>query len=141
MKIIGLDNKLYHINLSKYLIRNESDLAGKSSYHKRAYRLLKEIYPSDAVCEEIFLEGCSSKLYLDLYLPARNLALEVDGEFHSKYSGHHHGSKLEFARAKKRDLEKTEILELNNITLVRLNYNESDAEWKSKIILRGSNPQ
>lgn len=140
MKITSLDGREYKLNLAKYIYKL-NDGKQRSSLHKAAISLLKSIYPSDTICEEIFLPGCNSKLYLDLFLPLRNLAIECDGVQHEIFNVHHYKSKLEFARAKRRDAEKTELLELNNITLVRLNYNESIDEWRDKVLNRGKKPQ
>ena len=48
-------------------------------------------------------------------------------------SPHFHTSKLEFAKSKKRDKDKYDWCELNNLLYVGLPYDESDEQWKHRI--------
>ena len=127
MKITGLDGREYSINLGKYSLR--MDDRERSDLFRAAVSVVKQVYPSDPLCAEVYLEGAANKLYLDLYLPARRLAIEVQGAQHFQYTRHMHGTKLNFGRSKGRDREKRELLELNDITLIYFNYDEKD-QWQ-----------
>jgi hypothetical protein len=72
MIIVGLNNKEYKINLGNYTYNKNKS---RSKLCELVISLIKSIYPSDPICEEIYLPGADSKIYLDLYLPKRNLAL------------------------------------------------------------------
>lgn len=133
MIIIGLDDKEYKINLGNYTYNKNKR---RSQLCSGAIDVIKSIYPSDPICEEIYLPGATSKIYLDLFLPKRNLAIEVDGRQHNLYSNHFHKNKYGFAKSQRRDREKTDLLEINNITLVRLLHNESPTEWRRKLLYR-----
>lgn len=132
MEIVGISGKKYRWNPSKAGKRKTSGL------HLRCRELLKQIYPTDPVCEEVFLPGCSSKLYVDFYLPVRKKLIEVQGEQHykpvsfSKDSIDASGGRLAFLRAKARDAEKVEWANLNKLTLITLPFNETE-KWKELI--------
>ena len=95
----------------------------RSDLFREAVSVVKEVYPSDPLCAELYLEGTKSKLYLDLYLPMRRLAIEVQGAQHFKFTRHMHRNDQNFRLAKARDAAKQELLTLNNITLIYFNYN------------------
>lgn len=131
MKYLGLDGRQYTLTFN-------STIRGTcSSYHLRARQLLKDMFPFDRIFEEIALPGVKSvkngQLYLDFLIPSKDLAIEVQGEQHSKYTPFFHDNKLDFGRAQFRDNRKREWCEMNNITLIELNFDEDDNEWRCKI--------
>ena len=63
-------------------------------------------------------------LFLDIYLPGLKVAFEYDGPQHFEYCEHFHGSRENFIKARKRDLEKDELCDQQGITLIRVAYNE-----------------
>ncbi len=133
MKVQGLDGKNYSWNLTGYGIKR----GNCSSYHKRARELLADEFPTLSILEEVALPGFKNALFADFYLPLKKLLVEVQGEQHYKYIDRLHadavGSKKNFLLGQKRDREKRQWCELNNITLVELTYEETDDEWRSKI--------
>ena len=80
--------------------------------------------------EEVSLPGCG--LYLDIFMPSISLAIEVHGRQHYEFVPFFHKTKMDFLLARKRDRDKIEWCELNDIVLVSLPYNEED-RWKSLI--------
>lgn len=132
MEVIGLDDKSYNINIPKCLIRKPADYASKSKGHKLAAELLRELYPFDCIAQEIYIPGCSTKLYLDLFVPAQKLAIEVQGVQHGTL-GYFHKDRFDFARAKRRDREKFDWCVINNIKLVYLDYDNMD-NWRGYIL-------
>ena len=131
MKVRGLDNKSHTLQLD---IKNRGE---SSQLHVRARKILQELMPFDKAFEEVALEGSKTSknglLYVDFLLPSQSLAIEVQGEQHSKYVPFFHKTKAGFTRSKVRDDIKREWCELNDITLVELPYNETDDEWKCRI--------
>lgn len=132
MKIKGLDGKTYSWTFYGQTVYAEDDRQ-RSSLHLRARMLLKELYPVDRVLEEVHLPG-SGNLYADFWLPLRKKIIEVHGEQHYKYIPFFHGNYLNFVNAKTNDKNKELWCSINEITLVELPFNESDEQWKSRII-------
>lgn len=131
MKYEGLDGRSYSLNLGKYTL--DLDDRSRSDLFCEAVTVVKSVYPSDPLCAELYFEGAPTKLYVDLYLPVRKIAIEVQGEQHFKYVRHMHKDKLNFLMAKRRDVMKRELLELNDIVLLYFNYNERSL-WKKILI-------
>lgn len=132
-KFIGLDGKLYYINLTG-CEPLASDETKKSNLHIRARALLKKILPWERINEEVYLPGCSTTLYVDFFILSRRLIVEVQGSQHENYIEFFHKNKLNFFNSKSRDKEKEEWAKLNNFKLVELPYDESDEQWKCRII-------
>jgi hypothetical protein len=110
----------------------------KSSYHKRARILLKDVYPFDTIREEILLPGTKTTfnkldLFADFFIPSRRMIIEVNGSQHSTYNRFFHRNKLNFLKAKHRDAVKKQWCDLNKIELIEFNYNESIDEWRTKL--------
>lgn len=122
-------------NSSNWLLTGNSAHArmlNKSKLHLRARQLLNKIYPTLQVLEEIPIHvRRSDVLYLDFYIPMIKKCIEVHGEQHYKFIGHYHGNRLNFLKAKKRDSEKKDWCELNNIEHIELRFDQTDEEWQS----------
>ena len=137
MRIIGINGKEYVWNLSGYDIFND-DTRKRSKYHLRARLLLKEIYNSYRILEEVKLPGSTalhrkSVLYLDFFIPTLQKAFEVHGEQHYQYNAFFHKNKADFIKSQVRDEDKIAWCELNNIELITLKYSESEDEWRKRI--------
>lgn len=131
MKVIGLDGKDYNW-------KPKSGGGARSKLHKKAKQALDIYYPYDTIYEEVSLPGTKttarrSTLRADLYIPNRNLIVEVHGEQHFKFNKFHYKDKLSFFRAQARDRDKAEWCDLNEIRFVTFNYNETEEEWIHKI--------
>lgn len=122
-------------NSSNWLLTGNSAHArmlNKSKLHLRARQLLNEIYPTLQVLEEIPIHvRRTDVLYLDFYIPMIKKCVEVHGEQHYKFIGHYHGNRLNFLKAKKRDIEKKDWCELNNIEHIELRFDQTDEEWQA----------
>lgn len=137
MKVIGINGKEYIWNLADYNVFND-DKRKKSKFHIRARNLLKELFHSYRILEEVKLPGSTelhrkSVLYLDFYIPSIKLAVEVHGKQHYEFCAFFHRSKADFLKAKARDEDKITWCELNDIRLITLKYTESDDEWRQRI--------
>jgi hypothetical protein len=128
MKCFGIDGKEYQLRLRK------TSKKFKSKYHLMAHDLIKTIYPLYTVYEETKLPGCKTALYLDLFVPNVQLAIEIQGESHFKFIPHFHTNIIGYAQAIARDREKREWCEINEISLIELPYNESIEQWTQRIL-------
>jgi hypothetical protein len=134
MKIIGLDQKEYAWNITKY---NESH-ENCSIPHSRARILLHNLFPYDQIYEEVVIPGIKTEinnrpLLLDFYIHFHRIAIEVQGEQHHKHIQFFHHNKLEYFRSRKLDSLKRQWCRINGITLVELPYNMSDQDWEHTI--------
>lgn len=134
MIVTGLDEKQYKLKL-------ESRETKKSKLHLQALELLKSIYPYDKIYEDVTLPGSKtmsrkSLLYVDLYLPNRNLMVEVHGEQHFKYNSHFYKDKHQFFKAKARDRDKLAWCDKNGINIIVLGFDNHD-EWENIVVNRG----
>lgn len=137
MKVIGINGKEYIWNLTAYDVFND-DNRKRSKYHIRARAILKEIYNSYRILEEVKLPGSTalhrkSVLYLDFYIPSIKLGIEVHGQQHYEYNAFFHRSKGDFIKGQVRDDDKINWCELNGIELITLKFSESDDEWRQRI--------
>lgn len=131
MKVIGFNNREYPWPPTGKAV-NYDDRRPRSEYHLRCRKLLRLMYPTYRVLEEVPLPG-SDKLSADFYLPWRHMVLEVHGEQHYKFNPFFHGTKLAFFKARERDLKKIEWCQMNNIGVIELPYNETDLQWRERI--------
>lgn len=137
MKVRGINGKEYIWNLSGYDVFND-DKRKRSKYHVRARNLLKEIFNSYRILEEVKLPGSTelhrkSVLYLDFYIPTIKLGIEVHGQQHYEFSQFFHRTKADFLKSKARDEDKIEWCKLNGIRLIVLDYRKTDDEWRTEI--------
>lgn len=109
-------------------------LSNKSSLHILARQLISTQYPTLQVLEEVPIPVRKSESYfLDFYIPILKTAIEVHGEQHYKFVSFYHSSQLGFLKSQKRDREKREWCDINNIKYIELSYNESQDQWSEKI--------
>lgn len=115
-------------NMSKGKVDNRSGL------HLRARNILISCFPTLQILEEVPINTRKSEtLFLDFYLPLIATCVEVQGEQHYKFVPFYHHNTLGFLRSQKRDREKIEWCELNQIKFIALPYNENDNQWTERI--------
>ena len=125
----GLDGRTYELKLAGKVPQK----GGKcSQYHLRARALLRGMFPTERLHEEVVLPG-SGKLRLDFLLPMYNLAVEVHGQQHYTFTPHWHLYPHKFWDARRRDMNKADWCSLNNLALAELPFNETDDEWRKRI--------
>ena len=137
MKVIGINGREYAWNLTGYNV-DANDKRKRSKYHIRAREILKTIFHSYRILEEVKLTGSTPShrkgvLYLDFYIPQIMLAVEVHGQQHYKYTPFFHKNKADFAIAKAKDEDKIEWCELNKIDIIVLKYSDTDEQWRDQI--------
>lgn len=138
MKVTGLNGREYAWNLEKYSVA-ANDTRKRSKYHIRARALLKEIFHSYRILEEVKLPGSTPThrkgvLFLDFFIPQINFAIEVHGQQHYEFCPFFHKTKADFLLAKAKDDDKIEWCELNDIELITLKYSDTDEFWRQQIV-------
>lgn len=84
---------------------------------------LKEHWESHVVFEEFPVAG--SKMTLDFYNATKKIAIEVQGKQHTRYTPFFHGkNKINYISQLRRDHQKREFCEKNNIRLVEIYYDD-----------------
>ena len=131
MKVRGFDNREYSWPPKGHSV-DFDDRRKRSQFHLNCRDLLRKMYPTDIILEEVPLPG-SNRLSADFYLPWRNMVIEVHGEQHYRFNSFFHGSKMAFLESRQRDLKKIEWCNENNIEVVELPYNETIEQWRIRI--------
>lgn len=76
----------------------------------------------------------NKNMYLDFFIPEKNLAIEYDGEQHFKYVKMFHKTEKEFERRKKLDVLKNELLKKHKVNIFRIPYTDNiDIEYIENI--------
>ena len=137
MKVIGLNGREYVWNLDGYSVA-ANDARKRSKFHIRARKLLKEIFHSYRILEEVKLPGSTQShrkgvLFLDFLIPQIKLAIEVHGQQHYEFCPFFHKNKADFVLAKAKDEDKIEWCELNKVDLIVLKYSDTDEQWRDQI--------
>lgn len=135
MRYEGFDGRKRTLNLAKYTSKRKRK--NESGLHKRARKVIHELFNVSYVFEEVALPGSNNEfhnqLYADFFVPKEYLIIEVQGSQHYGYNGHYCKTAVDFVKQQKRDNDKKEWAELNGFVLIELDYNETDDEWRDKI--------
>jgi hypothetical protein len=127
MQVVDLDG-----NISSWHITGNTSKANninKSSLHLLARDILKKIYPTMPILEEVTVNIKRSEfVYLDFYIPMIKTCLEIHGEQHYKFVPFYHNNMMSFLKAQKRDRDKKQWCELNNINYIELPYDKTE-QW------------
>lgn len=115
-------------------LQKRSTAENKSSFHLSARELIKQIYPTLTLLEEVNIPLNKKEIaFLDFYLPLLKLGLEVQGQQHYKFSAHFHKDQRDLLWQKLKDKRKREWCSLNGIKLIELSYKDSPEDWKRQI--------
>ena len=132
MQIKDLDGVVHNWILTGNMARGK--ITNRSSYHLLARENIIKKFPTLQILEEVPIRLKKTEtLYLDFYLPLKKLCIEVHGEQHYKFVPFFHNNILSFMKAQKRDKEKQEWCEINNIKYIVLQYNEDTNQWMDKL--------
>lgn len=138
MQIKDLDGATHKWTLTGCI--SHGKMQNKSELHKRARALIKTCYPTLQVLEEVPIPLRKSQtLFMDFYLPLNQKCIEVHGEQHYKFVAFYHKNIMGFAQHKKRDHEKMEWCEINNIEYIVLPFDETDSQWSERILKENEN--
>lgn len=104
-----------------YLINWDSTSRSKLQYSVKQF--IKPYWSHDVVFEEFPIAG--TKMSFDFYNSNQNIAIEVQGGQHLKYTPFFHGkSKSNFLSQIRRDNDKHKFCEINSIKLVEIYPND-----------------
>lgn len=132
MQVKDLDGHHHSWNLTGHIARGK--LTNKSSFHLNARNIIHDIFPTLQILEEVSIPVRKSEtLYLDFYIPLKRLCVEVHGEQHYEFTPFYHTNIMSFFKSQKRDRDKQEWCEINNINYIVLPHFEEDNQWIEKL--------
>jgi hypothetical protein len=109
-------------------------IANKSNLHLKARSILILCFPTLQILEEVpVVIRKNETLFLDFYLPLIQMCVEVHGEQHYKFVPFYHHNTLGFIRSQKRDREKVEWCENNQIKFIALPFHENENQWTGRL--------
>ena len=100
----------------KYLI--DWDKPSRSKFQTNVKNFLRLYWENDIVFEEFRVVG--SRLTLDFYNANKKIAVEVQGAQHTKFVKHFHKNHFKYADQLKRDEQKLNFCQANNIKLAEV---------------------
>ena len=101
MKIQDLDGNIYKWKIEGSIVRF-NDQRPRSQLHLTARSLIKEIYPTLQICEEVSVQiKRDRKVFLDFYINTIKTVVEVHGQQHYKFNSLYHTSAQDFLNQKK----------------------------------------
>ena len=128
--LLGKRRKIKHPII--YLINWEKN--SRSKLQSKVKDFLKVFWDGDVVFEEFPVVG--TRLTIDFYNATRNIAIEVQGNQHTKYNKFFHkGNKMNYLDQLKRDDEKLSFCNLNNIKLLEVHEGQIDFDSLYKEIV------
>lgn len=105
------------------------DKESRSKFQFNVKQFLKKYWSNDMVFEEMPMAG--SRMSFDFYNATQNIAIEVQGQQHVKYTPFFHGAaKSNFVGQIRRDHDKQKYCELNKIRLIEI-YPDDDITEES----------
>lgn len=134
MKFISLKGRAYAVDIRPSYWKPRSLADCKSQFQWRVGVVVEKLFPDYNVLEDFYVPGES--LYLDFFIPSKMLAVEANGTQHESYNEFFHGSRDGYKRAVERDSRKRLWCALNRISLVIINYGDSDLVIVDKIKAR-----
>jgi hypothetical protein len=132
MQVKDLDGNSHTWHLTGNMAHGR--ITNRSAFHLRARSTIGQLFPTLQLLEEVPIPLRKLEtLYLDFYLPLKKLGIEVHGEQHYGFVPFYHNNMLSYLKSQKRDREKQEWCEINNITLIVLPHFETDDQWLERI--------
>lgn len=117
MKLYTINGREVNKPINKWLIDWEGKSRSNVQFLTKVF--LKKFWQYDIVTEEQIIPG--SRLSCDFLNHSRKCAIEVDGNFHSKFSPYHHKNRMGFLGSIKRDSAKDNwIVNLMKYQLIRI---------------------
>lgn len=109
-------------NAKKHLIDWNKKSRSKIQFNVKAF--LKKYWENKIIFEEFPVAG--TKLSFDFYNANEKIAIEVQGQQHTKYVPFFHGKyKINYIDQLRRDKQKLDFCELNSIKLVEVYYSDT----------------
>ena len=137
MQFKCLGGKVVSINLRrKNVCKNNKNV---SAGQKNLGCCLTELFPSSNLLEDFIIPN--ERLSIDFYLPNHSLAFEFNGIQHYEYSKRFHFDRNDFLDQQKRDRRKEDWCQLNNITLIKTQDQNINAQELADLILKAIHRQ
>ena len=134
MKIQDLDGNIHKWKIEGSIVRS-NDQRPRSQLHLIARSLIKEIYPTLQICEEVSVPiKRNQKVFIDFYINTIKTVVEVHGQQHYKFNSLYHTSAQDFLNQKKRDQNLQDWCVLNNLNYIELPFNEDKDKWHQRFI-------
>ena len=89
--------------------------------------ILNEVFPANPfnrIFSEHYINYKGQRLFFDFFIKELSCFVECQGQQHTKFVKHFHGTKENFLGQKMRDNLKIEYVQANDVYLVRFNYDE-----------------
>lgn len=118
MKLLNLDGREVRVQIdpTRYPIRSREQCRSQGQFHLG--QMLQSIYPGGLILEEFSIPG--TRLAIDFYMPHRKMAFEFQGVQHDERNTFFHRSESDFKQQQRRDTQKRNWCELNEITLIEV---------------------
>lgn len=130
MKVVDPNGRSHNWPPEGHVVKHD-DRRPRSELHLRVRELLRSMYPTQPILEEVPIPGMG--LFADFYLPLRKVVVECHGEQHYKFVAHFHKDRRTFMASKNRDQSKIDWCHLNNICIAILPFSETDDEFRARI--------
>ena len=117
MKFKTLTGSIKRVRSPKKFLISWGD-GSRSKFQKRVKDFLVDYWKNDVVFEEFPVPG--TRLSIDFYNANKNIAIEVQGDQHIKFVPHFHGHKGNYLHQLRKDRQKEDFCELNDIVLVEI---------------------
>lgn len=138
MKIRDLDGNVHRWGNEGAVVR-VNDQRPRSQLHKNARLLLRTLYPTLQISEEVAVPlRYGKRAFLDFYINTIKTAVEVHGSQHYKFNNLYHSCAQDFLNQKKRDSDLQDWCNLNNLNYIELPFNEDEQQWQER--LKGISP-
>lgn len=133
MKITDLEGNIHRWKSEGTTVRfNEQ--RPRSQLHKKARLLLRDIYPTLQICEEVLVPlRRDKKIFLDFYINTIKTVVEVHGAQHYKFNSLYHSCAQDFLNQQKRDMDLRDWCNLNNLNYIELPFNEDEQQWHQRL--------
>lgn len=122
MKFKTLNGSLRSVkNPHKYVINWDGE--SRSKLQKSVKNFLQKYWKNKVVFEEFPIAG--TRLSIDIFNATDSVAIEVQGQQHTKYTPFFHGkNKYNYISQLKRDHDKVNFFSLNKITFCEVYFND-----------------
>jgi len=131
MRVLDSNGREVVWRLKGFEVRAD-DATPRSGLHLRARAVIKGLFATDLVYEEVPLPN--SRQRFDFLVPARKLAVEVQGRQHYEPSSYMHGGLRGFHKSRARDRRKASFCEANGITLIEFRHDQTDEQWRDLLL-------
>ena len=132
MKFLSTEGRIYKVDLRPSKWPRRSSDKCKSYFQFSVGEVIDSIFPQEIILEEFYVPG--DRLYIDFFLPRKQIAVEAQGNQHYEYSNFFHGSQENFKLAQARDRKKSLWCAYNNIRLVTIRESDNEEQIVNKLL-------